>query len=148
MVKYLNFRLYKEALKEDHLAVHPNNDPPIEYPWQRRRDPRPAQDPVEHYEEDQHTVNGYNKQKLFYPIYRNQELLNKFRAQITHNLQYQDAYSHEFNVSEVCKHGHTFDPSDNSLVKVAEQVTIYHENIEAMKIVTNFFFFNARKSIF
>ena len=87
-------------------------------------------------------MHGYNKQKLLYPIYRNPDLLEKFQDQITHNLQYQDTYSHVFEANDFCKHGNQFDPSNDSLVKVASTVTIYHENIEEVRDIDIY----ARKS--
>ena len=112
------------------MNANPNNDPPVEYPWKRRRSQRPKTDPVDHYEDESFNYYGYNKKKIQFPLYRNDGMAQKLHDQLTNNLRYQISYRHVFNLEETCSHGNSFLEDDDSLVKVADHVTIYNENRE------------------
>ena len=102
----------------------------MEYPWKRRRSQRPRIDQVDHYQDETFNYYGYNKKKIQFPLYRNDGMAQKLHDQLTNNLRYQISYRHVFNLEETCSHGNSFLEDDDSLVKVADHVTIYNENRE------------------
>ena len=70
------------------MNANPNNDPPVEYPWKRRRSQRPKTDPVDHYEDESFNYYGYNKKKIQFPLYRNDGMAQKLHDQLTNNFIY------------------------------------------------------------
>ena len=98
-----------------------NNDP--DFFWDRRK--RKQKEPAAHYSEEKSF--GHNKKQFLFPPFRDREMAEKFEAQRNNNLEIPNTLIPDYDISETCEHGSTFDPSDANLVLLRNKITIYKE---------------------
>ena len=71
---------------------------------------------------------GFNKTHMIYPFYLDKEMKDKFRLKNEGLFQYPDKFIPAFVFGETCKHGNLYDPCEESLILICEEVTLYLES--------------------
>ena len=101
---------------------------------------RPPVKPVDNYEDDPSKFDyyGYNFEKMDFPFYRDEKIEKRFREKDAGNLHLPTEIKPKWNPTILCSHGLTFDPSDDALILVMENVTVYDQKTETMRKVLVF----------
>ena len=122
------FRRFKKALEEQ-----ADPDESMDYYWKRLKTERPQ--PCEHFLEipstDDHFMrHGYNLTTFEYPIKRDRNLQEKFIERFHGKFNIPEKITPIFDISIVCEHGSTFDPSDQNLKKISPNIKVFTETAE------------------
>ena len=140
-VKCICYKKYKAILREEE-GSEDDEDQGHRYYWNRRSGPKPSL--VEHFLDDQDEnyikKHGYNRTKFEYPIKRNRGLQEKFqRRLISGSFDLPDSFVSPYDDTEVCeKHGNTFDPDNDKLLLLSNNITIYTESCDKILPITVF----------
>ena len=118
------FHGYKSAIRE--ASVENGRDAP-EFHWERRNT---EQEPIGNYSDnlelsEQYRKYGYNITSFEYPIKRDSGLQKKFVNRQKGQFDLPSMFVPEAIESLKCKHGNSFDSSDERLVKTSRNVMIY-----------------------
>ena len=104
------------------------------YYWNKRSGNRPNL--IDHFLDglpggDYHKKHGYNRTAFEYPIKRNKELQDKFCARLNGTFDLPNQIVPTCDGHEICdNHGNNFNPDDQKLVLVSENITIYTESCD------------------
>ena len=138
-MKCICYKKYKAILREEE-GSEDDEDQGHRYYWNRRSGPRPSL--VEHFLDGQDVnyikKHGYNRTKFEYPIKRNRGLQEKFqRRLISGSFDLPDSFVSPYDDTEVCeKHGNTFDPDNDKLLLLSNNITIYTESCDKILPIT------------
>ena len=80
----------------------------------------------------------HNKKKVLYPIFRDAGMLDIFKRSQKDQVILPEEFVPEFDENLICVHGHKYQESNTKLVIMSKTVTIFGENYETVKNITNF----------
>ena len=80
----------------------------------------------------------HNKEPVLYPIFRDKEMLNIFKLSQQDNTEFPEHFIPEYKNELRCVHGHMYQESNKKLVILSDTITIFAENYETVKQITNY----------